>query len=451
MLSLPITPFSNDIAKALGADPTKLLLAQYRQDLQATTTSDKYLRYPSLPLYQPGYGLWGSFPATGLSVNLVGQSDDIQQDISVPAQFGWVQIGNPYSVNLNSTSQIFTQYLGGEAMSFTDAVLKGLISPGIIAYSPTTGYADITLSTTGSTFPQNTLEPWKGYWIRVLVTEGVTLSYLNPNAPTRKAKFKTRAVANVASDNGFWRIPLTLSDGAGNKSVVQFGQSSKASEAFTPSLDVASPPPFTRAALPVIRFMHNDWNLVENGSEFLSDFRRSSSASQWDAGLSLPTGEQDYTLTWNDTAKLPRGTRLTLIDRTSGKRQLMNSTSSYSFRAAKDETTRRFQIVAEPRSPSLIQVQNLRVEAGNSRAVGMTVAFELSAAAETTVEIQLNGRSVRRLTQGRAASVGTNQMLWDLKDDQGRSLPGGLYRISVTARTPEGAQTRQIIPALITR
>ena len=452
MLSLPITPFSNDLAKVLGVDKTKLLLAQYRQDTLAPPAVDKYLRYPSLPIYQPGLGLFGSFPSTGLIANLTGQSTDIQQDITVPLQYGWNQIGSPYNLNLSTTAQLFVQYLGGDVLALPDAITRGLVAAGVMGYSPTSGYIDISSATITQGFPQNTLEPWKGYWIRVLVTEGLNLSYINPNAPTRKIKPTTRSIAQT-SDSAKWRIPLTLTDGTGNRSSAVFGQSSRGSETFNPSLDVATPPAFTRDALPTVRFVHTDWNVTENGTEFLSDFRRSGSRTQWETSVSTPQGEGDYTLNWSDTATVPKGTRLTLVDATSGKRQIMNSTSSYSYRAAKGETTRKFQIVAEPHSRSSVQIQNVRVETAGGRAAtaGLTISFELTTEAETSVEIQLNGRSVRKLSQGRAISSGTTQMVWDLKDDRGRALPGGQYLINVTAKTPEGAVTRQIVPVLITR
>ena len=449
MLSLPIIPFSNDIAKVLGVDKTKLLLAQYRQDIQAPPAADKYLRYPSLPLYQPGLGLFGSFQ-NGLVANLTGQSTDIQQDLTVPLQYGWNQIGTPYNLNLNLTSQLFVQYLGGDVLSLPDAITRGIVAAGVMGYSPTTGYADITSATAGAGFPQNTLEPWKGYWVRVLVTEGVNLSYINPNAPTRRIKIKSRAIATV-SDSNSWKVPLTVTDSAGNRSGAVFGQSSRASETFTPSLDVATPPAFTRDVMPGVRFIHNDWNPTENGTEFLADYRRSGSRTKWETVVSLPQGEGDYNLNWSDTATVPKGTRLTLVDGSNGRRLIMNSVSSYAFRTAKGETTRKFQIIAEPHSQSTIQVRNIRIENPAGRASGVTIAFELSGDAETSVEIQLNGRAVRKLSQGRAISSGTNQMVWDLKDDKGRALPGGQYLINVTAKTTEGAITRQVVPVLITR
>ena len=129
----------------------------------------------------------------------------------------------------------------------------------------------------------------------------------------------------------------------------------------------------------------------------------------------------------------------------------MNSTSSFTFHAATNETTRNFLVTAEPRASSLVQIMNLHAAAPAGRATGVTISFETTADAEATVEIQYGGRAIRRLARGRAVTAGVSQFVWDGKDDQGRGLPGGNYIVNVTARTAEGAQTRQIVPLLLAR
>jgi len=452
MISFPLKPLTGDLAKLLGINPGQLLLAQYRQDLSVPPNPDKYLRYPSLPRYLPGNALWSNFSASVSGTNLVGENMDVQQDISIPLQFGWNQIGSPYSVNVSTTSDIFIQYLGGDVLSLSEAASQGLVATGIIAYSQTTGYNDIS-TTTDPTIPMNTLEAWKGYWIRVLATEGVTITYVNPNAPTRAAKFRTRAAANRPSDLNAWRVPLLIRDHAGNTTGAVFGQSARAADSFTPAFDVASPPLFTRAATLSVRFPHTDWSdgVSRAGGDFLSDIRRTGSKTVWNVVVAVPAGDQDYTLAWANTAAVPRGTRLTLVDQASGTRRAMNTTSSFTFHAGANEVTRAFQVIAEPHASTIVQVMNLHATTPLTRAPGATISFELSSDAETTVEIQYQGRTVRRLASGRAVAAGVNQFVWDGKDNQGRGMPGGSYLVNVTARTAEGAQTRQIVPLLITR
>jgi hypothetical protein len=446
LISLPLRPLSNDLALALGADPQKTLLAQYRQDLSG---ADKYLKYPSLPLYQPGYGLWSNFSTPFTATAIRGERTDIQAYISVQLPFGWTQIGSPYETNLSLTNDLQFQYLGGEVLTLAEAINRNLVASGVIGYSPSAGYQDIR-TTTAQGFPQNTLEAWKGYWIRVLVTEGITLTYANPNnrsAKTRSTNLPTPAQSNI------WTVPLTLRDADGVETSALFGQAPNGADTFVPALHVAEPPPFTRTITPSIRFPHPDW---EQGGDYLTDIRRSNTRSEWNLVLSTPKAEHNYTLTWKSLSHLPRGTRLTLVDKETGARLLLQTHSAYTFRTAKDSnTTRRIQIVAEPRGMGRLRITNLSAQAplatSGRAAQSVTILYDLSASAETEIAIRQGGRLVRRLNNGRSVPSGTNQIVWDTRDDGGRTLPGGSYTIEVTAKNTDGEQTRAIVPLLLTR
>jgi hypothetical protein len=453
MISLPIQPLSPDLAAVLGTQPNSTLLAQYRQDLAG---ADKYLRYPSLPPYQPGYGLWSNFPFEVRANNIQGQRTDVLDALSIGLEFGWNMIGSPYNAptnQLNVKTDLAFQYLGQDVLSLDDAVRRGWVAAGVIGYSTASGYQDIT-TTEVQTFPRNILETWKGYWIRVLVTEGLTLTFSNPNSRAARARSRsaTRASVSNVSDPGGWRVQLSLSDSEGNQTAAHFGQSRSGSERFTPALDVASPPVFARTANLAVRFAPKDG---ENNAELLTDVRRSAAPAQWEFAVTVPQPEQTYTLTWNNTATLPRGMRLTLIDPVTGTRHLMNTSSGFSFRMGRGETTRRFQIVADPRSLGRLRISNVTATAPpyapGRAAPQMTISCELSGAAELRMEIRQGGRIVRRLAAGRAVASGVSQFVWDQRDDQGRVLPAGAYTLQITARTPEGEQTRAAVPILLTR
>ncbi len=487
MIALPLQPYQPYngnlpllFSSGTGTpDANVQLIAQYRQDADASV--GKYTRYPSLPLYQPGYSFWTNFAGaiSNLDLSKIGRQVNDQDLISVPLQFGWNMIGNPYTADLTfqdnaDTPGIQIQYQNGDALTLQQAVNTGLVATGVFGYNPGTGaYQDITQAptTTGTTVSgptQNQLSAWTGYWIRVLVTEGVTISYVNPTPATgtgralaagkaRSRALKRTRASSGTSEVGGWRLPLIVRDSLGNGSGALLGQSPKGSDGFTPSLDAASPPPFTRNASLSVRFPHADWDTGKGSSnvgEFLSDIRRSGSKAQWDVTVNTPTPEQPYTLTWNSVSKLPRGMRLTLVDTENGTSRVMNSASSYTFTPTKGTTSRKFQIKAEPRTAGRLLISNMRVDARLSRGVASSalVSYDISGAAEVSVDIMSGaGRHVRRLATGRAATVGTNQVTWDLKDDQGRALPTGTYLIQVSARTSEGETSRMVLPQPITR
>ena len=453
MISLPIRPLNPDMAKALGLDPKTLLLAQYRQDLPST---DKYQRYPSLPNYQPGYGLWSNFNGN-VQPSVTGQRTDVEQDISVPLLFGWNQIGTPYNQNLNVTSaDISISYLGNPAISLAEANSTGLVAAGIIGFNSNSGYVDI-LKSTDPNVPLNIMEAWKGYWIRVKVTEGVTIIYGNPSSRSARAMKLSRALKATRPLSSGWNVPLAVSDYNGHVSAAVFGQSPEGAETFTSKLDVASPPPFTRAATLAVRFPHPDWDTGYGiGGDFLSDIRHSDVRAQWNVNVSVPKAQETYTLSWNGAARVPKGTRLTLVDTTNGSRIIMNTSASYTFTTAQNEITRQFQIVAEPRTASHLFIRNIAVDrplVGPGRAAATAVIhYELSTDAQTTVNIRLNGAVIRHLNAtGRAASAGVNQVVWDMRDDKGIGMPGGVYTLEISAQTTEGERTRSLLPVIITR
>ena len=453
------------------------LIAQYRQD--ASSNSGKYLNYPSMPLYQPGYSFWTNFAGdlNNLDLSKAGKQMDDQDLISVPLQFGWNMIGNPYTANITLSDSadnpgIQIQYQNGDALTLQEAIDTGLVAAGVFGYQSNQNvmaYQDITQMTTSTTgLPQNQLASWSGYWIRVLVTEGVTLTYQNPTPATGSGRgaaqgkpqprvFKRTRASGHVTEPGGWRLPLLVRDSVGNASGALLGQSPKGSDGFVAALDAASPPPFTRNASLSVRFPHLDWDNGKGSSntgDFLSDIRRAGSKTQWDVVVNTPKAEQPYTLTWNSASKLPRGMRLTLVDGETGARRVMNSASSYTFTPGKGATSRKFQVLAEPRSASRLVINNLHVETRQSRGVAAAalISYDLTGAADMSIDIiGGTGRHLRQLISGRAASVGTNQVAWDLKDDQGRALPAGTYLIQVSARTSEGETARMIVPHPITR
>lgn len=453
MISLPFKPLAgnlNSFVSALGLTNNNALLAQYRQDI---TGDDKYLRFPSLPPYQPGYALWTNFTNSINSNNLRGERTDNQKYISVPLQYGWTQIGPPYSSNLNVNTDLQFQYLGADVANYTDAIARGWIAAGIFGWQPSAGYQDIT-TTTNTQFPLNTLEVWKGYWIRVLVTEGLVVTYANPNS--RAARIPTRAASPMETPNA-WQIHLSVRDEEGTETGATFGQAPNGSDTYNPAVHAAAPPPLTRSVMLGVRFPHPDWSdgWSSGSAEFLTDIRKSGTRSVWNATVSTPVAEKDYTVAWSSVKTLPRGVRLLLTDKDSGQKILMNSASSYKFRASRGAISRSFEITAEPRSAGRVRVFNVSAivnPAGGTRAFPtVTLGYELSGAAETTIQVRLNGRVVRTLGTTRAAGTGANQLVWDARDNAGRSVPAGAYTIEILAKTPEGDTTRAIAPLLLTR
>lgn len=454
MVAFPIQPLQSKAAQAL-LNPANdlpifnegnLLMAQWRQNVLG---ADKYQLYPNLDPLQPGKGYWASFPAQ-TPVKLVGRLPSPGQDVTLGLLFGWNQIGNPYETPININTLQFQYLADNVPVGLQEAIGRGWIvaqdfqiSPGNVVkaivwdYHPATGYSPVT-----------TLEPWKGYFVRVGVTEGVSITYPNPSRAGR-APSVSRAAPTVSDDPGAWAIPLTVRDPNGRGATAYLGHSSRASAGFDARLDALRPPDFSRSA-PALAFSHPDWGA--NAGDYFSDIRRPGTREPWELTVYTPEPEKTYTLSWGNLSGVPRSTQLVLVDVATGRRQYLQGASGYSFQSG-NAPIRRFQIVAEERGRTALRI--MRVQARVSRAVGgrtVEIAFDLSQGATVTTQIRGgNGQIVRRLSPGRASGAGTNSLIWDMRDDRAISVPSGTYLVEITASTPEGDFVRVVQPLTIVR
>ena len=98
---------------------------------------------------------------------------------------------------------------------------------------------------------------------------------------------------------------------------------------------------------------------------------------------------------------------------------------------------------------------SVALSAVSAQAVGggrQALVFTLSAPAEVEITVRnLAGRVVRTLTENFDGQPGVNTVSWDGRSDQGLPVPGGLYGISLTARTLGGAQSQTITTCMVRR
>ncbi len=454
MISFPIQPL-RPLAEQALLNPSSdqplfnannLLLAQWRQNIQSAD-GDKYLRYPTMDPLTPGKGYWENF-AQSTAVKINGKLTTPDQNVSIALLSGWNQIGSPYQQPVNVTDLKFQYLADNVPVDLATAITRNLIvaqnvptvgQVAIFDYDPAQGY-----------IPATTLAPWKGYWIRVLVSEGVTITYPNPTPGGRSVKLPTRAatIGSVVPIPSGWSLPLVVRGPNGNGATIWLGQSNQAEGGANSKMNALKPPDFSRA-VPSIAFPHPE--LGSNAGDYITDIRRNGTHDPWEITVYAPDPAKTYTLSWADLSRVPRGTRLILVDKATNQRQYLNSSSGYSF-VPGSSPTRQFQIVAEDRTRNSLRIFN--VLARPTRAAGGTVEinYELSQGATVTAEIRsANGQVVRRLNPGRAVSSGSNSTLWDARNDQASAVAAGSYYIHITARTPEGDTARIVQPFIIVR
>ena len=91
---------------------------------------------------------------------------------------------------------------------------------------------------------------------------------------------------------------------------------------------------------------------------------------------------------------------------------------------------------------------------GGTKAVSSTavsIGYTITAPATTQVSITKGGRLVRTIEQGVSREAGDAALVWDLKNNQGVSVPGDVYVLEVRAQDAQGHLARQVTPVVIVR
>lgn len=441
MVAFPIQPIQQRAADAL-LDPTSgtplfndtnLLMARWRQTLPG---EDKYARYPNMEPLAPGKGYWVSLPSA-TAVKVVGKLAAREREVTVGLLYGWNQIGNPYETTIPADSLLFQYRADNVPVTLQTAISKGWVAahtlPGVgtsalWGYSPATGYR-----------PVQNLEPWTGYWLRVLVSEGLILSYPSSASTLSRAASTSR---NIRPSSNGWTVSLTLQDSLGRGSSALIGQVAGRSGAERAEL----PPPFL-ADGPAIWVEAPD---ASTRAQYYADIRSQEDRRGWVIHLRTPIPNHTYTLRWSLPPKVPRTTRLCLVDQATGRRRYMHAENSLTFNSG-DSPVRSFLIVPELRGAQACRILNARVS--SSRAHGsVTVSFDVTVSASITATVRSTaGQTVRRVDRGRAAPAGNVTLLWDGRDDRGVAVPAGAYAVEVVARTDAGETARILVPVVITR
>ncbi|MDW8321128.1 MAG: FlgD immunoglobulin-like domain containing protein [Armatimonadota bacterium] len=425
MISLPIQPFASDNADALGVPRNQLLLAHWRQD---TPGSNKYLLYPTAPPFRPGIGYWVKL-RSNIIADIRGVTPRTDQNFTIATTYGWNQIGSPFTTPVD-VSQIEVQYLLNDPVPFAAAVDRGWVGGTVWRYNPSTNSYE----------PAATLQPWEGYWLRVLVAEGVTLTF---PAPASQPFSRSRALASAGAKLD-WQIALTAHS-LESRAQVRVGQAPSASDGFDPAFDSEAPPEFGQML--GIDVANPDWGAA--AGRYAVDVRRSGARSTWNLQVRTPAPEMDVTLTWSDLRSAPKGIGLVLVDEATGRRYNLRTVSSVTLRT--DQTgARSLQLVAEPQSGGVLRIAGLRAQ--RTRGGVYSIQYTLSADAQVQAEVlSASGKPVRILQNGAPSRAGVQSVSWDGRDTGGVAVPAGAYILRVRAQTEDGTSSQAILPMVVTR
>ncbi|MDE2125689.1 MAG: S8 family serine peptidase [Armatimonadetes bacterium] len=398
-----------------------------------------------------GLGYFLQSPAS-IEVDTNGKTYD-NRPIVIPLHEGWNLIGDPfnYVVPFNALQ---VQMADGSRVSIGSAADQGSILPDI--YTLSNG------SYTFATLPGGSLLPWQGHWVYVYPKNPASPSL----APTISLVVPPTAQAGSGTGNAVvlhpqtagqtlgapvstgWKLQLDATSGTLHDANNFIGMSGQATVGRDIT-KVPKPPMLSpNVTLGVLR--PNDGSAL-----YAQDLEPFGAAHTWNVIVSSTQKNATVTVTWPNIQSVPRSYSLLLTDKTSGDQVQMRHAGSYQFNTGPQAASRTFTITAAPVAPGApMAITSVFVDPArmvNGRSVGLyDIRYNLTRAAQVSVTVMANGRTVAQVAPGRAVLAGSNDTTWNGRDSAGRTLPAGLYMVQISAVTSDGQVARTVAPMVIT-
>jgi hypothetical protein len=261
--------------------------------------------------------------------------------------------------------------------------------------------------------------------------EPVTLFY---QGSTNVGPFRRPGRDFLALQNG-WEFALHATAGGDRTQPIYLGQDAAAEDG--PDVkDIEMPPLLQTEPRLRLGVLRPDWGR-ESGAYYRDIQGPGQRELTWRVAAEVPAG-QEVTLHWS-VRSLPADTQVTLVDLQTGARRNLRSASSFTFNGGPTGGTRLFDVVATRGSQRTLNIPFMSTAPTRSRGVALT--YTLSAPATVTVLVESpTGRRVRTVATAQAVEAGQNSIAWDGRDDEGRLVPPGQYRVRVLVASPDGQQ-----------
>lgn len=332
MASFPLLPLRSKqtdcLVSQLDGTPlftdATLLMSQWRQ---SDSGDDKYRRSPSLDPIQPTRGYWTKFPS-GVAIKLAGRTFSQDANVTAGLLHGWNQVGNPYEAAVPLTSLRFQYLADNSGVTLASAISNGWVvatdipgvgSVAVWGYSPATGY-----------YPAADIQPWKGYWMRTVVSEGVAMTYATVAQSGAPARLSVRSG---------WSVPVSVKSLDGVGATCYVGVSPAARWGANPKQNAVSPPPVS-TSVPSIGFVHPEWGT--GSAVYLSEIQPVQATNSWMVEARVPGAQRGCVLAL-DQASLPRQAVVTVVDTETGRRTQLQRGQSIAFTMGPSRT-RRFKL-----------------------------------------------------------------------------------------------------------
>jgi len=442
MVSAPYG-YTTDVGDLLGIPASDRTNGKF---LFFAWTGTSYVSYPTPPADTFHIGR-GYFLAYTQNMALTTQGTSLPTTPGTPFKIdlvpGWNLIGDPFPFTLDFLSSKI-ELADGTQIDIPTA--QGGPNPVI-------GGALWTLQN-GQYQIAYTIEPWRGYWLRVFQPAKLVLDpaqQLNRSAK-RNSGAATRAVdLDNASGQG-WRLHLTARAGQVFSAPGYLGVNRAATNAYD-KYKLEAPPLIGQQNV-TLTFDHNDW--ADKSGKYSMDVRSATaSTQQWEFTVTSNVPNTPVTLSWPNAAAVPGRNDLILTDLDTNTKMDLRARGSYTIPAGRSAITRHFRLEVRRAVRQPLELVNLSAHlngGADGRAVkSVGISYMLTADATVQISIQQNGRHIRTVEPGRTRAAGSADATWDLTNDQGATVPSSLYTVEVRAIDKDGHMVRRSVPLLVPR
>jgi hypothetical protein len=360
---------------------------------------------------------------------------------AIQLQQGWNLIGNPYNYAI-PLGQILGATNANTTTNFTwdQLVSQGFVNGALAYYNTSTGgYSYVQADT-------DLLEPNVGYWIYVTVAQPLTIAY--PPVYEEFVPNSNRSKTNPwTQTNNQWHLQMSVRQNGVVDGQNFLGVAS--TPAIVQKLQIAKPPVLPTKAQAVSLAFTTQLN--GKSTRMAQVLSTPNSKLQYSMSVTSPQAGE-VTVTWPNIKTLPNTVQARIIDTATTRSVPMNQVSGYTYTAQAGQT-RTFTIQVQPGTPGRAVIGNVIVSS-SGRAPGspMTISYTLSNAATTTVQIiNRAGAAIYQAISGRSDAVGTNSVVWNLRDSANRNVAPGPYTVVIMAVTPDGQASRRVVPVNVTR
>jgi len=423
LIALPVVPttpdatttFNPERANGSAAPVSVLDLITWLPTMPPNGRYVSLNRDANFPGAQGGRGYW-TRPSENVTLKPRGKLWDQTKPYTVSVAAGWNLIGTVFNSDINwSAVQVRHQ---GNVMSLTDP--NSPVRPYAWGYNPATGSYTLVQTNAG------VLKPGRGYWVRALEPceiilnpsgTGSALASRSVDLTANALQVVAKAGEHMDTDN---YLPLA---GAQSRAIVEKppypGEFVSIQQIPTAEVQAAVP---TRAG------------------QYVVAFEATTDLTNTDVILSFP-----------NLATLGRRFEATLVDLSTRTSRALTGAGTYTYNSGEAAAPRRFAIVVTPvTANSRLVITGLQT---TGRSAG-SLAFSYTLSGPATVRAQIvspAGATVRNLVQGRAATTGSNALLWDGRDNRGISVPAGTYLLKLTATDNEGRSATAVLPVTVVR